>query len=615
MKIRQLEQSIINKIAAGEVVERPASVVKELMENSIDAHANTIDVTIENGGLDYICIADDGDGISKEDLPMTIEQHATSKVATLDDLFNINTFGFRGEALASISSVCDLVIQSKMYNMDAGNQLSVRDNSMDITDVSCTKGTKIEVHHLFKHVPARKAYLKTSKTEYNHILDTFIHFALVYTNIRFTLTHNGKSIYTLRPTQDPKERISHLLGSDIANVLLPVKGEAEGLRMRGFVSIPHTARSTRSNQYIFMNGRYIKSAMINRAVMQAYDSLLPPARYPAYIIMLQVDPALVDVNVHPRKLEVRFVQEQPVFRLVRNSIAQSLAKHNINKDMETVSSEPKIYTSTTSRYKPTYESYGAKQGSSFSSLSASSSQYVSRSAISQTSDLIQRPLLDSQETIQAHSSANNEVTSFIKNSDADVHMIGNWNLIGQLRNSYLLVEDTQKGLIIIDQHGADERVKYHRLKQIYANTELHSAQQLLIPITKDIALKEYNMIMDAKDELMKIGFEVESFGEKSIVIHSVPSIIKQKDPSPIIDEIISEIVENEQVASDSIDYILKTVSCKSAIKFGDELSIDEQIQMLKDLQNVDNVMACAHGRPIILEFSWEYINRRFERPN
>lgn len=607
MAIQKLSTDIINKIAAGEVVERPASVVKELVENSLDAGASHIEVELRNGGKDYIRVQDDGSGMNEDDARLSTEQHATSKITELDDLFSLTSFGFRGEALASISSVSDFVMQTRRADNSVGVEVHVQNSEQKMSPTSCKTGTKIEVKNLFKNVPARREYLKRDSTEYNHVLDTFTQFALAHSNVGFTLIHNDKQIYNLAATENLLVRIEQLFKKDIADVMMAADFEEDAYAMKGFIGKPHKFSQSRAYQYIFINGRYIKSPVIHKAILQGYSSLLPHGTQPVYVVDLKIDPRIVDVNVHPRKLEVRFSDSQGIFRFIVRAVNQILRTNDLNKRIEVPDTPAGAPFGGGDSYRPSFRPEPSHQQNSYQAPRMNFGGGGQR-VMQKSSQNFSQEMFNGGSSSQDFSGMQ-DITPRINNYD-----LGDWKVLGQIKDSYILVEAGERGLLIVDQHGAAEGVNYYRLKKEYESGAKTKKQQLLLPLTIDLSLQEFNLVMDHKEDFDKLGFDVEAFGEKTIAVNSVPTIIKARDPKKIVDEIIRDIIEQGKAESFTIDYMLKTIACKSAVKFGDRLTLEEQIKIVHDVRNeIDNQVACAHGRPVILELDWEYINRRFER--
>lgn len=618
MAIQKLSQDIINKIAAGEVVERPSSVIKELVENSLDALATRVEIELKNGGRDYIRIQDNGIGMDEQDAKLSIEQHTTSKIHSVNDLFNLNTFGFRGEALASISSVSDFILQTKRQNDLVGFEVCVIDSKINYKQVSCKTGTKIEVLNLFKNIPARKAYLKSASTEYNHCFEEVTRFALARPDVSFVLIHNNKNIFSLNATK-PILRIEELFKKTITDAMLEFNFEEDFFKVSGFVGKPHKFFGSKNYQYIFLNGRYIKSPIIHKAILQGYGSLLPHLTQPIYVLNININPEIVDVNVHPRKLEVRFADSQSIFRFIVRAINNVLRTNDLNKQLDDFTNTTNLDFQNTQNNNLHFNNTNQVYKNNFSQNNSINNNYKT--------SILQNSFLNSENyktSILQKDSLNFTNDNFEENNQGYYlqneknYFLDDWKLLGQIKDSYILVEVVNKGLLIIDQHGADERINYEKLLKEQENGITTKKQQLLLPIIIEVSQAEHNLIIQNKLEFEKLGFEIESFdykqNQKIISVNSVPTIIKIKDPKKILEEIFDTLLNEDKIESFTIDYILKTLACKSAVKFGDILSLDEQMKLIKDIkENINNNLACAHGRPIILELTWEYLNLRFER--
>jgi DNA mismatch repair protein MutL len=588
--IKKLDHDLINKIAAGEVVDRPASVVKELVENAIDAQANQIAVEIIKGGSSLIVVQDNGQGMAKEDARLALERHTTSKIATLDDLFNIQTLGFRGEALASISSVCQFTLETKTKESPEGTKLTIVNGQLSIVSCGCPTGTKIIIEDLFYNVPARKKFLKSETTEYNHILEIMTNFALIYPSIYFKLTHNNKLILNFPQTTNWLERIKQVLGSDTAKELIPLdqKGTIE---LQGFIGKPQIARPNRQTQYIFINNRSINDFLIAKAVKEAFGSLLPRELYPTFILNIIMPFDLVDVNVHPRKAEVKFKNSQEIYINILQAVQKKLA-NNIGYQLNPDQTAPvKKFTIKSSNpgynYQPTI-SYQPK----FKNINSAPSQ-------------INQALEFSQQLLKADFTANQEIVA-----------IGDWRLLGQIHNSYLLIE-APAGLLIIDQHAAAERILYEKFKKNYSNQKIKS-QKLLLPFTLELSAKEVNILNDSLEFLQKMGFDIEIFGPNSFIINAVPQDLDKLDLKLTILGIISDLAANDWQQLTSLeakkDLIIKYAACRTAIKFKDKLELKEQGNLLQDiLMIINKINTCPHGRPFIMELTLEQLAKNFKR--
>jgi len=588
-KIKKLDQDLINKISAGEVVERPASVVKELLENSIDANATQINLEIKNGGIDYISIQDNGSGMSKEDAQLAIERHATSKIFSLEDLFNIQSLGFRGEALASISSVSQFNLETKLTNSNEGTKLSIIDSKSSIESCGCPNGTKISIKELFYNVPARKKFLKSATTEYNHILELFTQIALINPQISFKLIHNNKLILNLPKSKDWLERIKQVLGSDTSKQLIPIINQGT-ITINGFIGKPQIARNNRKSQYVFVNNRPVTDFIIAKAVKEAYSSLIPKELFPTFILNIQLPPDLVDVNVHPRKAEVKFKNSQEIYLTILQTVQKSLT-NNISQQIDIKSSQPvKKFnlkpSSTPNVYRP--------------SVGYQSSLKNIKSIPSQISQAIRF----SQELLKDEF------------SQTSPNKIGDWRLLGQIHDSYLLVE-ADKSILIIDQHAAAERILYEKFKNQYNQQKIKS-QKLLLPITLELAKKEVELLNQSLEFLTKIGFDIDIFGNNSFIINAVPQDLDKLDIKKTILGLLDDLADNDFYKLNTIEekqnIVLKYAACRTAIKFKDKLQGLEQVKLLEDIYQIkDQINTCPHGRPFIMELTLDQLAKNFKR--
>jgi len=588
--IKKLDQDLINKIAAGEVVERPASVVKELMENSIDAGADQTNLEIKNGGSDLIMLQDNGSGMSKEDAKLAIERHATSKIFSLEDLFNIRTLGFRGEALASISAVSQFTLETKTKDSAEGTKLSIVNGKLSIVSYGCPEGTKITIKDLFYNVPARKKFLKSATTEYNHILELLTQFALINPQISFKLTHNNKLILNLPKTDKWLTRLKQVLGTDIANYLIPVAAKGT-VAISGFIGKPQIARNNRKAQFIFINKRIVSDFLITKAVKEGYSTLIPKELYPTFVLNIELPPDLVDVNVHPRKAEVKFKNTQEIYLSVLQAVQKSLTN---NIDQEIILGDQRAVKKFTLKTEPSFRSYQPKISyqSSFKSIKPEASK-------------INQALKFSKEILQA---------DFIEQKNQE--KVGDWRLLGQIHNAYLLVEAPQ-GILIIDQHAAAERILYEKFKKQFGSQKIKS-QKLLLPLTLELSAKEVEILNQSLEFLSNLGFDIEIFGNNSFIVNAVPQDLDKLDIKTTILGIISDLEDNDFNQTKSIDekkdLVIKYAACRTAIKFNDKITSQEQIKLLEDILTImDKINTCPHGRPFIMELTLDQLAKNFKR--
>ncbi len=588
--IKRLNQDLINKIAAGEVVERPSSVVKELIENSIDAKADQINLEIKNGGIDLIMLQDNGSGMSKEDANLAIERHATSKISSLDDLFNIKTLGFRGEALASISSVSQFVVETKIKESSEGTKLSIVNSKLIIEPCGCPDGTKIIIKDLFYNVPARKKFLKSSTTEYNHILELITQFALINPQISFKLTHNNKLILNLPKTDQWLTRLKQVLGSDIANYLVPLTNKGT-IAIFGFIGKPQIARNNRKAQFIFINNRIVSDFLITKAVKDGYGTLISRELYPTFVLNIEMPSELVDVNVHPRKAEVKFKDTQSVYLAVLQAVKNSLT-NNINHQINLDEQRP-------------VKKFTLKTEPSFRSYSPQVSYQPSLKSIRPGNSNINQALKFSKELLNAE---------FVEEKNQT--QVGDWRLLGQIHNAYLLVEAPQ-GILIIDQHAAAERILYEKFKNESESHKIKS-QKLLLPLTLELSPKEVEIINQSLEFLSNLGFDIQIFGNNSFIINAVPQDLDKLDIKTTILGIINDLEDNDfrqlKSVTEKKDLVIKYAACRTAIKFNDKIANQEQIKLLEDILAImDKINTCPHGRPFIMELTLDQLARNFKR--
>lgn len=591
-RIQLLPIQLANQIAAGEVVERPASVVKELLENSLDAGASEIDISIENGGIKSIKITDNGKGIHYDDLPLAFSRHATSKIYTLDELESLGTLGFRGEALASISSVSRASLTSRQVDSDHAWQIVVegRDQSIEIKPAAHATGTTIHIQDLFFNTPARRKFLKTESTEFAHIDEVVKRIALSHFDVSFSLSHQDKMIYQSQAAENElqqEHRIGALCGKDFLKHAMKVEIEASGLRLWGWVGLPTFSRSSADLQYFYVNNRIVKDKLVAHAVRQAYQDVMYGGRHPAFVLFLELDPSLVDVNVHPTKHEVRFREGRLVHDFIFSSLHRTIAKAKPQPAAELAIVEEASNELQTHHFAPGY--------------------YPSRS---------QAPAsMQVQETIELYQALQAEPVSMpapsIKPEKSDIPPMG--YAIAQLLGIYILAE-TQEGLIIVDQHAAHERIMYERLKVQWQQQSLAS-QALLVPITISVTIKEKAYIEEHLEVFEQLGFEISILSENSLAIRQVPSIIKQKDVEPLIRDIINDLVNlgHSKQTQDYIDAILGTVACRGAIQAHHELSLAEMNALLRDMEITPRIDQCNHGRPTWTKLSMKELDSLFLR--
>ncbi len=580
MPIRLLAPEVASQIAAGEVVERPASVVKELVENALDAGAKSISVTIQEAGRRLVEVADDGCGIPASELPLAVERHATSKLASAADLFRIATLGFRGEALASIGSVSRMTVTSRVKDSETGARIRVEGGLVKTVEaVGAPVGTLIRVEDLFYNVPARLKFLKQDVTERRAIDGLVTRYALAYPQTRFRQTDGTTPTLQTSGDGDRRAILAALYGVDVAKQMLEVIAEEDGLRLGGYISPAALTRSNRREMTFFINGRWVSDTPLTQALMQAYHTLLMVGRYPLTTLFLEIDPQEVDVNVHPAKAEVRFRSQERVFSFVQRSVRRALLAYS------PVPSLP-----------PTQNLWGnsSYQSAVISHQGAGLDWMIGHSEVEGSTVNVESP------TIQP---ANLQPSTF------NLPLL---RLIGQIGATYLIAEGPD-GLYLIDQHAAHERVLFEKLMLQHAQKNIPS-QALLTPVVVTLPPSSGAVISNQLSVLGKFGFEVEPFGPSSFQIRAMPALFGNADPAAALRALVEDFEEDESPLQQEIEAKIAGRVCKRlAVKAGQALNPDEQRALLTDLENCDSPRTCPHGRPTMIHLSVDLLERQFGR--
>lgn len=555
--IKVLPDTLISQIAAGEVVERPASVVKELIENSLDAGAKMCWVEIEQGGMKLISVRDQGYGMSSDDVKMAFSRHATSKISTLSDLENIKSFGFRGEALAAIASVAFVKIRSR--RSEEGYEIIYKGGVKESESVcGCAPGTEVIVRNLFYNTPARRKFLKTEQTEIAHIAAVISHMAIANPGVGFELKCNGKVLISV-PADTEKNRASAILGKNFLEDASAVNFKTLSIDIHGFIGKPGMSMSSKRHQYLFVNGRDVTDSLVGRAVIDAYGSRLPARNYPMFILHINIDPKEVDVNVHPRKLAVKFLETQKVYRDILQAVEQAL-----------------------------------DQDGQQSEVGCQKSQIQNENNIQGTMEF-SRQFSETQEKRQEGL----ELQTIHK------------NIIGQIADSYILILD-EEGLKIVDQHAAHERIMYEKLRHA-ASEKTPDRQQLLIPLNLECSQEQAIFLKETIKYLETIGFEFDQWSGNTFVIRACPASLKQENLQKIFSDFLDDVISERQKEKILPERILKSLACKSAVKFGMKLSPQEQEELLTELQKTPNNQTCPHGRPTRIILTFNELEQRFYR--
>ncbi len=567
-RIRHLDEDTINKIAAGEVIERPASAVKELVENSIDAGARRIIVEVNDGGKSLIRVTDDGCGIEPDDLPLAFMKHATSKISSARDLESIKTLGFRGEALASIASVSRCVeVRTKTPGSVSGTYLRMEAGKIaEIKDVGCAVGTTITVWDLFYNVPARRKHLKGREAELVYITNTITEMAIINYTIAFELFSGRRTIFKSARASCWDDVLLRIFGLKTFKSMVLLQAEGQGWRLTGSAGDPFSARSSPDRIFIFVNGRAVSFRALAGALRDAYRNIIPQAKSPVAVLSLAIDAGLVDVNVHPAKREIRLLREEEICSALSQAVAQALAAR-------------------------------AQVSQAVPEQNPAVSQNPSRAMITSKPEQITLPLQSGLDAVEETS--------------AEVRM-PRVKILGQILDLYIVAEGEQC-LMLIDQHAAAERIRFERLQERYINRKIR--QELAVPITIDLTPGEQILMESWKETLSDIGFEIVPFGGNTISVRSVPALGKRLENAESIHDILSDLFSVGKVGQDSLnrDEILRLLACKGSIKSGKELGMAEMQRLLEDLYKCQNPLTCPHGRPVAVTIDQNQLERLFAR--
>ncbi len=563
-RVHKLDERLIDQIAAGEVVERPSSVVKELLENAIDAEASSIDVLIEDGGRQRIVVRDNGTGMSRRDAELAVQRHATSKISTMDDLTHVQTLGFRGEALPAIASVSRFFLTTREHEELKGTKIRIEGGTMaEVSDVGCPPGTVVEVSDLFYNVPARRKFLKARQTESSHIYEVCLRLALSNPRLRLNVFSEGKPIRQYLPVERPIDRARDVF-RDVP--IQEIGFEKAGLRVRALLGPPEHSRNGARHLFLFVNGRAVTDRKLARAIAFAYGGALPPGRYPQGMLELELDTTEVDVNAHPQKTEVRFANARQLLDTVARGLALKLGTtawgqaDALWRDRLTplgpTSDEQAPHASRVAERAPTYGAQGSLEPSGF---------------------------------------------------------FGSMRVLGQVRKMLLVCEGTD-GLYVIDQHAADERIRYAQFRRSY-DQDVVKTQRLLFPDRLELETAEAAKLEQNAEQIAALGFELDRIGEGTIAVRAVPALLASAPADRLIGHLVAELERHgERVFGDAVDTVIATMACHAALRSGDSLSLTEAQALLKQLDEVDDFHShCTHGRPVLVELPFRDLEKQLGR--
>jgi DNA mismatch repair protein MutL len=590
-RITVLPEEVASKIAAGEVIERPSSIVKELLENALDAGATDIAIELCGGGKEMIRIADNGAGIEPGDVPLAFERHATSKILTVDDLYDVHSFGFRGEALPSIAAVSRVELATRRRGDVAGTRIVVENGRIRESEaVGCPEGTSIAVSHIFDSLPVRKKFLRQDATEQGHCLDIIVRVLMPHNSVRARVLTGSKTLLEIPRTESLHDRIVLLLGSDLRNHLIAVEGNSQGMHLSGFVSRPDFTRSSMRSMFFYINGRYVRDPLLSQAVMGTYRNLLEARKYPACAIFIELPPESIDVNVHPAKLEVRFRRPQDIRDLLMGGLAAALS--GVRPEARSAPAfPPPAWTGGPGRT-------GVYEALRRYSLSAGIANRQPLGAVS-------RPLEDVPDFVSGKGGL---LPASVGQRDRIA--FSDLGYLGQIEGTYL-VFSAPGVLILLDQHAAHERILYERLKGSTAGSM--EVQSLLIPEVLEMNPRDFHLLIASGDLLRQAGVEVEAFGENTAIVKSIPALIGQADVKALVREILDGISESGIPQDEKRNQVLIRMACHGAIKAHQTLTTDEVRHLCRDLDSIPFASNCPHGRPVFIELPTLAIERMFKR--
>jgi DNA mismatch repair protein MutL len=652
--IHVLDEQVVNRIAAGEVVERPASAVKELIENSLDAGARRIEVEVEMGGRRLIRVRDDGIGMTREDALLALQRHATSKIQTDADLLRIQTMGFRGEALPSIAAVSRLELITRAFEEEIGTRVvAVGGEIQSVEEVGAPIGTTVTVRDLFYNVPARLKFLKTVPTELGHILETVTRYAFAFPDVSFRLVHERQELLFTPGSGDRLAAVAAVWGRETVRSMVEVDYERDGIHVYGLIAPPHQTRPTRQHQYFYVNLRPVRNKTLTAALDEAYRTLTPEKRYPACVLLVDMNPRLVDVNVHPAKIEVKFQREGEVYEAMVQAIRAALLEHGMIPSAVGAAAIPAARPHPTPPVPTRQEGVspvpappiGDQEGGRPATLApegesesprpvapAAEGQHAGATPQRYVPDvqtvhrlLLQRaglaPRTEPAEEAAPTPPATQQVLPTLQAETEPLetahlpfaHLLDDLQILGQVQNTFI-VASTRKGLVIIDQHVAHERVLYEQFCEQRGGTPI-PRQPLLNPEPLTLDRRSALLLQERLEELNRIGFELEPFGQDTYLVRSVPVALAGHNPLEVLRDIIEELVELSVSRRLPVarEQIWITTACKLAVKAGDPLNLPEMQKLIEDLARTQNPYLCPHGRPITLTLTWAELERRFKR--
>jgi DNA mismatch repair protein MutL len=595
-EIRLLPELLINQIAAGEVIERPAAALKELLENSLDAGATDISVQLDGGGIKLMRVRDNGKGIGKDELPLALMRHATSKIASLDDLQQVASMGFRGEALASMAAVSQLALTSRTGSDAHGWKVEAIDGQLsEAVPASHAQGTTVEIREIYFNTPARRKFLKTETTEFAWCEEAFKRIALSRPDVGFSLQHNGRTIWQLPAQQGEQaalKRVAALLGDEFGQAAVPVSRSATNLSLQGLAALPAYSRASRDAQYFFVNGRFVRDKVASHALRQAYQDILHHQRHPAFVLFLELPPEQVDVNVHPAKSEVRFRESQGIHQFIFHTLQQALAVPASGQDSGTPASMQPV------QYVPTQQNIGL-------GIAQTGDAYQVWKAFAGDTEPLGR---GAAQTIAGDASLPQSIAN---DPDSQIPPLG--FALAQLSGVYVLAQNAQ-GLIVVDMHAAHERIVYEKLKASL-DAEQIATQPLLIPVSFYADALEVATVEAEQDALRKLGFDIAPLSPNTLAVRAMPVMLKQSEAEAAAHDVIDELREfgASRAMTERRDELLSTLACHGAVRANRILSITEMNALLREMEQTERSGQCNHGRPTWFQLSMNDLDKMFMR--
>lgn len=602
-QISLLSEDLINKIAAGEVIERPASVVKELIENSLDAGATIINIEIKDSGKELIKVSDNGKGMDEEDAKNSILRHATSKIKNVDDLFAIQTLGFRGEALASIAAVSRLSITTKQKEKVEGFSLAVYGgNIVSSGIVGADQGTIIEVHNLFFNTPARKKFLKTDAVELRHIVDVVLRYALINNDVSFKLVHEGHQLLSSPAVENFRSNIASVYGINLARELLEVDYQDDSVRISGFVCKPHQARNDRTQQQVFVNNRWVKSDEITKGVYDSYHSLLFVGKHPVFVLNVEIDPEKIDINVHPSKTEIKIEQKKEVYDTVLKAVKATLEKNNLIPVTDFDYEQQLTFGTAKEEVKKNEIKYPFEQSD--------------QTVLNEKGRETVTPASNFEGSFERSSHVTPEEEVFVPEKEKNEKAANNVKLppmkiLGQVHKTFFVAE-TEGGTLFIDQHVVQERVLYEKFMEQLMNKKV-AVQELLKGEVLEFTPSEKISLLENKEKLIELGFKLEEFGENSFILRTVPTLFGRLQPKELVFEVLDKLKEGKNKLEEVQEEIITRMACRASVKAGDELSIPQMQKLLDELSKAKLPYTCPHGRAVLIKVNVDELEKKFRR--